>query len=77
MEEGITGEMANHYDIYYRVHAQNFGWLDWAKNGDPAGTAGYSKRLEGIQVVIVPKGDGNPGNYKGITSTNSSAYIQK
>ncbi|MBO5389512.1 MAG: hypothetical protein J6A59_15560 [Lachnospiraceae bacterium] len=73
----LTGEIANHYDIYYRVHAQNFGWLDWAKNGEPAGTAGYSKRLEGIQVVIVPKGDGDPGNYKGITSTNSSAYIQK
>ena len=73
----LTGEMANRYDIYYRVHAQNFGWLDWAKNGDPAGTAGYSKRLEGIQVVIVPKGDGDPGNYKGITSTNSSSYIQK
>ena len=73
----LTGEMAEKYDIYYRVHAQTYGWLGWAKNGAPAGTAGYSKRLEGIQVVIVPKGDGDPGNYKGITSTNSSAYIQK
>ncbi len=73
----LTGEMSDHYDIYYRVHAQSYGWLGWAKNGEPAGTAGYSKRLEGIQVVIVPKGDGDPGNYKGITSTNGSAYIQK
>jgi hypothetical protein len=24
--------MKNHYDIYYRVHAQSFGWLGWAKN---------------------------------------------
>ena len=31
----LYGEMAEHYDIYYRVHAQSFGWLSWAKNGDP------------------------------------------
>lgn len=27
----LYGEMAEHYDIYYRVHAQSFGWLSWAK----------------------------------------------
>lgn len=27
----LTGEAANHYDIYYRVHTQTYGWLDWAK----------------------------------------------
>lgn len=27
----LTGEMAKHYDIYYRVHAQTYGWLGWAK----------------------------------------------
>ena len=31
----LTGEMAKKYNIYYRVHAQNFGWLDWAKNEEP------------------------------------------
>ena len=36
--------MAKHYDVYYRVHAETYGWLDWAKNGDPAGTAGQAKR---------------------------------
>ena len=50
-----------HYDIYYRVHAQTFGWLDWAKNGAPAGTAGYAKRLEGIEIKLVPKGGPAPG----------------
>ena len=35
----LTGEMANHYDVYYRVHAESYGWLDWAKNGESAGTA--------------------------------------
>ena len=29
----LTGELANHYDIYYRTHVQKFGWLGWAKNG--------------------------------------------
>ncbi len=52
----LTGEMAEHYDIYYRVHAQNFGWLGWAKNGESAGTAGYAYRLESIQVQLVAKG---------------------
>ena len=23
----LTGEMANRYDVYYRVHSQTFGWL--------------------------------------------------
>ncbi len=66
------------YDIYYRVHAQSYGWLGWAKNGEPAGTSGYAKRLEGIQIVLVPKGGAAPANnYGGITSTNSQAYIAK
>ena len=37
--------MADKYDIYYRVHAQDYGWLGWAKNGSSAGTEGLSKRL--------------------------------
>ena len=28
----LTGELAEHYDIYYRVHSQSYGWLGWAKN---------------------------------------------
>ncbi|MBQ9936554.1 MAG: Ig-like domain-containing protein [Lachnospiraceae bacterium] len=73
----LTGDMAAKYDIYYRVHAQSYGWLGWAKNGAPAGTAGYAKRLEGIQIVLVPKGGANPGNYQGITSVRTEAYVKK
>ncbi len=73
----LTGEMAEKYDIYYRVHAQSYGWLGWAKNGAPAGTAGYAKRLEGIQIVLVPKGGAAPGNYQGIVSTDSRTYVEK
>ena len=57
----LTGADAANYDVYYRVHAQNFGWLDWAVNGQASGTEGYGYRLEAIQIVIVPKGDTAPG----------------
>ena len=74
----LTGEMAEHYDVYYRVHAQTYGWLVWAKNGEAAGTAGLSKRLEGIQIVLVPKGGAAPANnYGGVVTTNKQTYIKK
>lgn len=74
----LTGEMAEHYDVYYRVHAQTYGWLGWAKNGEAAGTAGLSKRLEGIQIVLVPKGGAAPANnYGGVVTTNKQTYIKK
>ena len=73
----LTGEMAEKYDVYYRVHAQSYGWLSWASNGAPAGTAGYAKRLEGIQIVIVPKGEKPADNYQGVTSNNPKSYIEK
>ncbi|MEA4806288.1 C39 family peptidase [Acetobacterium wieringae] len=56
----LTGAAADTFDVYYQVHAQNFGWLGWAKNGESAGTAGYSYRLEGIHIVILPKGSSPP-----------------
>ena len=62
IEIRLTGEAADNYDIYYRVHAQNVGWMGWAKNGESAGTAGYSYRLEAIQIVLVSKGAAAPGS---------------
>ena len=58
----LTGEAEQMYDVYYQVHAQSYGWLDWAKNGEMAGTSGLAKRLEGIRVRLVPKGDPAPGS---------------
>ena len=51
----LTGEMANHYDIYYRTHVQNIGWQDWKTNGEMSGTSGQSLRLEAIQIFIIEK----------------------
>ena len=51
----LTGEMAQHYDVYYRVHVQNVGWQDWVCNGEIAGTQGRSLRLEAIEIKLVNK----------------------
>jgi uncharacterized protein YjdB len=59
----LTGSKADDYDIYYRVHAENFGWMNWAKNGEDAtfaGTNGYNFRIEAIQIALVKKGDAAP-----------------
>ena len=56
----LTGEMAGLYDVYYRVHASNIGWMGWAKDGEDAGTTGYGRKLEAVQVRLVRKGDPAP-----------------
>jgi len=43
------------------MHAQTYGWLDYAKNVVMAWTSGLSRRLEGINIVLVPKGGKAPG----------------
>lgn len=58
----LTGDLARYFDIYYRVHAQQYGWLGWAKNGESAGTEGCSYRLEAVQIRIVKKGAAAPGS---------------
>lgn len=66
----LTGKLAEQYDVYYRVHVQDYGWLDWAKNGEPAGTAGLSKQMEAIEIRYVEKGKAAPGSTK-------TAYIEQ
>lgn len=58
----LPGEMANKYDVYYRVHAESYGWLGWAKNEASANTEGLNKRLEAIEIKLVKKGSSAPGN---------------
>ena len=57
----LTGADADQFDVYYRVHAQNVGWMDWAINGTEAGTAGFGNRLEAIEIQVLPKGTVAPG----------------
>ena len=58
----LTGENAGQYTIWYRTHVQNFGWTGWACNGQSCGSAGYSYRLEGIEIIILPAGTPPPGS---------------
>ncbi|MDP4156156.1 MAG: N-acetylmuramoyl-L-alanine amidase, partial [Bacillota bacterium] len=65
----LTGDIANYFDIYYRVQIESYGWLGWAKNGMNAGSQGLSKRLETIEIKLVPKGQGEAVN-------SAAAFIQ-
>ncbi|MBO0470672.1 hypothetical protein JZO66_08945 [Enterococcus sp. DIV0242_7C1] len=75
VEFTLTGSLAQQYDMYYCVHAQDYGWLGWSKaksktedsksTAHKAGTAGLSKRLEAYKVVLVPKGSPAPRNVSG------------
>lgn len=67
--------LADYYDVYYRVHAEDYGWLGWAKNGEESGTSGLSKRLEAIQIVLVAKGGAVPGNVNGVVSNTNAISV--
>ena len=51
----LTGDLAFHYDVYYRTHVRNIGWQSWVKNGNQAGTTGQAKSVEAIQIKLVKK----------------------
>ena len=74
----LKGELAEKYDVYYRVHAQNYGWLGWAKNGEIAGTSGHSFRLEGIEIIFVEKGtEFDESQYVKTTEEGDRGYSEK
>ena len=58
----LTGPNADNYDVYYRMHCADYGWLGWAKNDEKAGTQGYSCQIEALQIVVVEKGSKAPGS---------------
>lgn len=64
----LTGGIAELYDVYYRLHVSDIGWMGWAKNGEPAGTQGYAKDSEAIQIVLVQKGGQPPATSDGATT---------
>ena len=57
----LTGELAQRYDVWYRVHSAEFGWLGWAKDGESAGSQGYGRAAQAVQVVLTEKGAAAPG----------------
>lgn len=61
MKISLTGSQAENYDIYYRVYSQNFGWLGWTSNDSRLEARGYEKRIEALQIAVLPKGATIPG----------------
>ena len=74
IEIRLTGEIAEKYDVYYRVHAQNYGWLNWAKNGETSGTIGLAKRLEAIEIKLVEKAQGENTSNTYYEASNNLQY---
>ncbi len=66
----LTGEMADHYDVYYCGYVQKKGWTAWAKNGRACGSAAQGLKLQGLKVLILPKGSPAPGS-------GGTAYFQR
>ena len=59
----LTPELANAgWHIYYRLHVQDFDWLGWARDGELAGSAGYAKRAESVELRLVGPGEQPPSD---------------
>ena len=61
----LTGDAETQYDVWYRVHSANFGWLGWTKNGGSAGSEGYARSVEAVEIAVFPKGSAAPGSTSG------------
>lgn len=66
----LSDKLASEYDIYYRVHVSDIGWMGWAKNGDPAGTNIPTAGVEALQITVLRKNSTAP-------SGSGDAYINQ
>ena len=66
----LTGKMAEEYDVYYSVYVQTKGWTAWTKNGRACGSAAMGLKMQGLKVLILPKGSEAP-------TAGGTAYFQK
>lgn len=57
----LSSQLSPYYEIYYRAHVEDLGWLDWTKDGFAAGTTGLGKRLEALQIRLQVKSSEAPG----------------
>ena len=77
----LIGSLYNRYDIYYRAHVSNIGWMNWTKNGLPAGTTGapQTNRLEAVEIKLVLKGLAGPASgsdsYRNISTVSPNPSI--
>ena len=72
----LTGEAAGAYDVWYRVHSADFGWLGWAKNGEEAGSEGFGRAAQAVEVRLLPKGSAAPGDTSGAFINRAGQNLQ-
>ena len=71
----LTGQAAETYDVWYRVHSADFGWMGWAKNGEEAGSQGFGRAAQAVEVRLLPKGSAAPGDTSGAFVNKSGQYL--
>ena len=72
----LTGDIASAFDVYYRVHVREQGWLNVVANGAWTGSSGLCKRIEAIQIKAVPKGASKPSfSNEGSNVTTNATVI--
>ena len=49
--------------LAYRVHVQDIGWMDWAMDGEKAGTQSRGLRVEAIEMKLVDDGGNMVAGY--------------
>lgn len=55
-------DLVSYFDVWYRVHVDNVGWLGWAEDGAVAGSTGYRVHVQAVQVRLTRKGANAPGS---------------
>ncbi len=75
MTVSLSGDLAKHFDVYYRTYISGAGWMAWAKNGAKAGVKNFNSRMKtcGYQIKLVEKSGGTkPANGDLYTSFESN-----
>ena len=65
----VTEDPQPTMSVEYRAHVQGIGWQPWVRDGATAGTVGQSRRIEAIQIRLVPAATPTPTPTPTPTST--------
>lgn len=62
IEVRLTGNVAQHLDVYYSTTLSSQGTLGWSKNGQASGSIGYGYPIQDFQVKLTAKIGEAPGS---------------
>ena len=73
----LDGELAETYDVWYRVNTASYGWSGWGRNGESVGSEGRAAGIRALEVRLIAKNGTAPGTTSGayFTSSSSSAIV--